>query len=177
MAENKLLLIDPSGEIVIEHVKFGGHIFEGYRIKGDGKLQTVSTPFGLVSGIICYDADYPAVVQQVGLNGSGLLLVPSADWFEIDPVHSYMAVFRAIENGTSLIRLTERGLSIVVDPYGRLLAQTDFFSATDRTMVAQVPVKHVTTVYTLFGRWLEWLAPVGLVFFIGMAFYTRRQGK
>ena len=44
-------------------------------------------------------------------------------------------------------------------------------------MVAQVPVKHVTTVYTLFGRWLEWLAPVGLVFFIGMAFYTRRQGK
>lgn len=177
LAENKLLLIDPSGEILIEHVKYGGYIFEGYRIKGDGKLQTVSTPFGFVSGIICYDADYPAVVQQVGLNGTGLLLVPSADWFEIDPVHSYMAVFRAIENGTSLIRVTERGLSIAVDPYGRILAQTDFFSATDRTMVAQVPVKHVTTIYTLFGRRLDWLAPIGFVFFIGLVFYIRRRGK
>jgi len=175
LAENKLLLIDPSGEIVLEHFKYGGHIFEGNRIQGDGKLQTVNTPFGNVSGIICYDADYPAVVQQVGLDGTGLLLVPSADWLEIDPVHTYMAVFRAIENGTSLIRVTERGLSIVVDPYGRPLAQTDFFGAADRTLVAQVPVKHVATIYTAFGRWFEWLCLAGFVIVIAWALIAPRR--
>ena len=38
-----------------------------------------------------------------------------------------MAIFRAIENGMSVIRQADEGLSIATDPYGRILAQTDFF--------------------------------------------------
>lgn len=173
---NKLLLIDPSGSIVLEHVKYGGQFVEN-RVQGDGKLQTVDTPFGVLSGTICYDMDYPAIVQQSGRNGTGLMLVPSKDWYEIDPIHAHMAVFRAIENGMSIVRQTDGGLSIAVDPYGRVLAQTDFFGATDQTMVAQVPVKHVTTIYTLFGRWLEWLAPIGLIILIGWALILQRRER
>ena len=58
---------------------------------------------------------------------------------------------------------------MAVDPYGRVLAQSDFFGTTDRTMVVQAPVKHVTTVYTLFGRWFEWLCVIGFLFVIGWA--------
>jgi apolipoprotein N-acyltransferase len=176
LLENELLVIDPSGSIVLDHIKYGGQIFEGaYRIQGDGKLQTVATPFGVLSGVICYDLDYPAVVQQSGQNSTGLMVVPSSDWFEIDPVHSHMAVFRAIENGMSLVRQTHTGLSIAVDPYGRVLAQTDFFGATDRTMVAQVPVRHVPTLYTAFGRWFEWLCVAGFLLTIAWAVTARRQ--
>jgi apolipoprotein N-acyltransferase len=174
--ENKLVMIDPSGAIVMEHVKYGGHVIEGGR-RGDGILQTVATPFGVLSAIICYDGDFPTVVQQSGLNATGLMLVPSSDWFSIDPIHSQMAVFRAIENGMSLVRQTHTGLSIAVDAYGRVLAQTDFFGATDRTLVAQVPVKHVATVYTAFGRYLEWLAPIGFLFVIGWALIAGRRAK
>ena len=163
--ENKLLLIDPTGAVVMEHIKYGGNIVEG-TLLGDGKLQAVTTPFGVLSGVICWDADYPTIIQQVGQNGTGLLLVPSSDWREIDPLHGHMAVFRAIENGTSLVRQTDNGLSIAVDAYGRVLAQTDFFGSTDRTMVAQVPVKHVTTLYTAFGRWFEWVCLIGFLFVI-----------
>jgi apolipoprotein N-acyltransferase len=174
--ENKLLLIDPSGEIVLQHFKFGGAIFESTRV-GNGKLQTLTTPFGTLSGVICYDMDYPTVIQQAGQNATDLMLVPSRDWFEIDPVHTHMAVFRAIENGMSLVRQTDLGLSLAVDPYGRALAQTDFFTATDRTMVAQVPVRHVTTVYALFGRWFEWVCLAGFVFVAAWALVLRRQAK
>ena len=172
--ENKLLLIDPSGAIVMEHVKYGGNFIEG-SLRGDGMLQTVATPFGVLSGIICWDMDFPAVIQQAGQNGTCLMLVPSADWFEIDPAHAQMAVFRAIENGMSIVRQTYGGLSIAVDPYGRVLAQVDFFGSTDRTMVAQVPVKHVATVYTAFGRWFEWLCLAGLLYVIARALIARRQ--
>ena len=179
--ENKLLLIDPTGAIVLDHIKYGAAIMEPGRRVGDGKLQTVATPFGLLSAVICYDLDFPAVVQQSGQNGTGLLLVPSKDWRAIDPVHSYMAVFRAIENGLSLVRQTDAGLSIAVDPYGRVLAQTDYFGSTDRTMVAQVPVRHVATAYTLFGRWLDWVCLVGFLlavaYVVARSLIARRQAR
>jgi apolipoprotein N-acyltransferase len=174
---NKLLLVDPTGAVVMEHIKYGGSITEAGRMVGDGKLQSVDTPFGVLSGVICYDLDYPAVVRQVGENGTGLLLVPSKDWFEIDPVHTYMAAFRAIENGTSLVKQTDAGLSMAVDPFGHVLAQSDFFGTTDRTMVAQVPMKHVPTLYTSFGRWFEWLFVAGFAFIVGWAVFPRRQKK
>jgi apolipoprotein N-acyltransferase len=161
----------------MDHIKYGGAITEGNRLVGDGQLQSVTTPFGVLSGVICYDLDYPAVIRQVGQKGTGLLLVPSKDWREIDPIHSHMAVFSAVENGTSLVRQTDTGLSLASDPYGRILTQTDFFGATDRTMVAQVPMKHVATIYTAFGRYLEWLAPIGFLFVIGWALIGRWRVK
>jgi apolipoprotein N-acyltransferase len=178
--ENKLLLIDPTGAIVMEHFKYGGNIFEG-TLKGDGKLQAVITPFGVFSGVICYDLDYPTVIQQTGQNDTSLLVVPSKDWSAIDPAHSHMAAFHAIENGMSIVRQVDSGLSIAFDPYGRVLAQTDFFSSTDRTMVAQVPMKHVETIYTLFGRWFGWICLVGFLFLLIYAIVrvliARRQMK
>jgi apolipoprotein N-acyltransferase len=75
----------------------------------------------------------------------------------------------------SVVRQAEYGLSIAVDPYGRVLAQTDFFGATDRTLVAQVPVKHVATVYTLFGHYFEWVCLAGFLVLAARALVTRRQ--
>lgn len=170
---NKLLVFGPDGSLVLEHVKYGGRISEGYREQGDGILRTVTTPFGVLGGLICYDMDYPAIVEQAGLNGTGLMLDPSSDWRDIDPIHTYMAVFPAIENGMSVVRQTDGGLSMAVDPYGRVLAQTDFFDATDRTMVAQVPTEHVPTIYTAFGRWLGWAAIGAFVLLVAWAVVRR----
>ena len=173
--ENTLLLIDPSGAIVLEHVKYGGALLEGNRLVGNGTLQTVDTPFGVLSGVICWDMDYPTIIQQAGQKGTGLMLVPSFDYFEIDPVHTYMAVFSAIANGMSLVRQVDMNLSIAVDPYGRVLAQTDYFGAADRTMVAQVPVKHVTTVHNVFGHYFEWVCLIGFLSVVVRAIVIRRQ--
>jgi apolipoprotein N-acyltransferase len=105
------------------------------------------------------------------------MLAPSRDWLEIDPVHTHMAAFRAIENGMSVGLPHDRSLSLAADPYGRVLTQSDYFGATDRTVVAQVPEGHVTTLYTLSGRWLEWLAPIGLLFLVAWVLIARRQVK
>lgn len=181
LKENKLLLIDPTGAIVMEHIKYGGYIIERYRIQGDGNLQSVDTPFGILSGVICWDMDYPTILQQAGQNGTALMLVPSSDWYEVNPLHAHMAVFRAIENGMSMVRQVEGGLSIAVDPYGRVLSQTDYFSSTDRTMVAQVPVKHVDTIYSSFGRWFGWVCFVGFLvlvaYVVAGAMIERKQMK
>jgi len=173
--ENTMLLIDPSGAIILEHDKFGGALVEFIRVPGERTVHYVETPFGMIAGAICWDMDYPNIIQEAGQNGAGLMLAPGSDTIYTEPIHTYMAVFRGIENGMSVVRQAEHGLSIAVDAYGRVLAQTDFYGASDRTMVAQVPVKHVTTVYTLFGHYFGWVCLAGFLVLAAQALVTRRQ--
>jgi apolipoprotein N-acyltransferase len=160
--ENKLIVVDPAGEIALEHHKYGNAAQEGFK-PGDGLLHTVETPFGTLSGIICNDTDHQEVVTQAGRNGTDILLSPSLEWRGIDPMHAHMATYRAIENGVSIVRQADNGLSIVADPYGRTLAAMDHFSANDRVMVAQVPTRGVFTIYPIIGDLFGWLAVVGFV--------------
>jgi len=160
--ENKLIVVDPAGEIVLEHYKYGGSSLEGF-LPGDGVLRTVETPYGTLSGIICWDTDFPTVVSQAGRNGTDILLSPSLDIRSIDPMHAQMAVFRAIENGVSVVRQSDNALSIVADPYGRTLAAVDHFTSNEWVMVAQVPTQGVPTLYSVIGDLFGWLAVVGFV--------------
>ena len=61
------------------------------------------------------------------------------------------------------MRQTDQGRSITVDPCGRLLAEVDHFTASDRVMVAQVPTNGVFTIYSVIGSLFGWLSVVGFV--------------
>lgn len=172
--ENKLLLVDPSGTIVLEHVKYGGNLLEG-SLAGDGKLRTVETPYGTLSGVICWDNDFIATIRQAGRNGTDILLVPSHDWRAIDPMHGQMSVFRAIENGVSLFRQADQGLSIATDPYGRVLAVEDHFTTSEHVMVAALPTNGVSTPYSVIGDLFGWLAVAGFVIVAGWAAVPGRR--
>lgn len=160
--ENKLIVIDPSGSKVLEHIKYGGNVFEG-SLLGDGILRTVETPYGTLSGVICWDTDFIVNIAQAGRNGTDILLSPAHDWREISPLHGQMTVFRAIENGISVVRQSDLGFSIISDPYGRTLAAMDHYTASDRTMVAQVPVRGVRTIYSIIGDLFGWMCVAGFV--------------
>ena len=176
LPENKLIVAGPAGDIVLEHQKYGAGLLEGIQ-PGDRVLRTFNSPFGTISGIICWDADFPATVRQAGRNGTDILLVPSNDTREIDPMHTQMAVFRAIENGVSLVRQASGGLSIVADPYGRVLAGMDHFTASEWAMVAQVPTQGVFTVYSVIGDLFGWLALAGFAAIIAWVLVRRRGAR
>lgn len=159
--ENKLIIIDPAGDIVLEHHKYALASMEGTR-GGDGILRTVDTAFGRLSGIVCNDTNHEEVVLQAGRNGTDILLSPSLEYREIDPIHAHMAIFRAVENGITVVRQADNGLSFVADPYGRVWAAMDHWTASERVMPAQVPVyDRVFTVYPYIGDLFGWLAAVG----------------
>lgn len=158
----KLIVTDPDGEVVLEHIKYGGSMMEGTE-PGDGVLRTAETPYGTLSGVICWDTDFPTVVSQAGRNGTDILLSPSLEVRSVDPMHAQMAVFRAIENGVSVVRQADNGLSIVADPYGRTLAAVDHFTSSEWVTVAQVPTQGVFTVYFVIGDLFGWLSVIGFV--------------
>ena len=68
-----------------------------------------------------------------------------------NPVHSTMASFRTIEQGFSLARAGVYGSNVAVDYQGRLLGTSGYYTAKDRTVVAQLPIKGVRTIYSQVG--------------------------
>jgi apolipoprotein N-acyltransferase len=153
--ENVVHIIDPTGKVVLRHVKFGGNQFEG-TLKGSGELQTVATPYGKLSAVICWDADFPNAIKQAGEQDVDLLFVPSNDWRGVKDIHAGMAAFRAVENGLTIYRQTGSGVSSVIDPYGRTLQHLDIFKETNVDDFAAIhtfatPIGAVDTLYPIVG--------------------------
>lgn len=163
--ENKVLLVDPSGRILLSSLKT--HAVPGWEAgimkHGDGRLGVVATPNARIAAAICYDADFPEFIRQAGRASADLLILPANDWQAIKHVHFQMHAFRAIENGVPVVRAASSGLSGAVDAWGRVLAVSDFFAPGDRTMTAQVPVGGVATLYAKTGDLFAWLCVAVLV--------------
>jgi apolipoprotein N-acyltransferase len=178
--ENKVHIIAPSGAIVLTHVKYGGNDFEG-SLKGDGILQTVDTPFGKLSAIICWDADFPTIIKQAGQQHVDLLFVPSNDWLEVKDIHAGMASFRAVENGLTIFRQTGEGVSSVMDAHGREISRVDRFEGPSSGFTGlqniQVPIGAVDTLYPSIGDFLGNIALVGLAGLLVVLWLVRKQTR
>ncbi len=177
--ENIVRIIDPNGEIVLEHVKYGGNQFEG-SLKGNGILQTVDTPYGKLSAIICWDADFPNVIKQAGEKNVDLLFIPSNDWVAVRDIHAGMATFRAIENGMSIFRQTGQGVSIVTDAYGREYNRVDVFEEEANgnfagEQMVKTPIGSVDTMYTSIGDAVGWVMQIGLLVLLVILWLKRKK--
>jgi len=134
----------------------------------------LDTPYGRVSSIICFDGDFPQLLAQAGALRADVMLDPSNDWRAIDPWHTQMVSFRAIEQGFNLIRQTSQGLSAAFDYQGRRLAAMDHYQTTDYAMVSQVPTRGVRTIYSRLGDWFASVCLVGLVLLTVLSLRRKR---
>jgi apolipoprotein N-acyltransferase len=163
--QNKLVMLEPDGNIAWQYLK--AHPTPGPEaaaaLQSDGKLKSIDSPYGRIVAAICYDMDFPSLMAQAGADRADVVISPAGDWRAIDPRHTEMASFRAIEQGFNLARQTNQGLSAAYDYEGHQLAHMDQYQAQQLTMVAQVPIRGVRTLYSLLGNWLAWLCLAGLV--------------
>ena len=174
--ENKLVLLQPDGQVAWEYNK--ARPVPGpeaaMQVRGDGRLRALDTPYGRLTAIICFDGDFPDLLAQAGASRADLVLDPSNDWRAIDPWHTQMASFRAIEQGTNLVRQTSRGLSGAFDYHGRQLSAMDHYQTSDYAMVSDVPTKGVRTLYSRLGDWFGWLCMAGFACLLVTALRSRK---
>lgn len=172
--ENKFVLFDQTGEKAIDYWKniaVPGGEAEVSNMKDTGILKT-ETPYGTIASAICFDLDFPDFLKQA--KGSDILLAPSNDWKEIDPIHTNMAKYRAIEQGFNLIRQTSLGLSIGTDYTGKVISEMDHFTANDKLLITQLPTKGAKTIYSIIG---DTFIVFCLVLFILVLIVLRKQKK
>jgi len=172
--ENRVILIDPAGAIVWDYHKARPTPGENMMVvAGPLVVPVVTTPYGRLATVICYDADFPELVRQAGQAGADILLVPSKDWQSVSAQHARMATFRAIEDGLWVVRPVLSGVSGVIDPYGQVQAQTDSFSGGEPTATAVIVSRSTPTLYVRFGDWFAYLCLAALVALAGWALVRR----
>ncbi len=172
--ENRLVLIDPNGDIRVDYLKYGCMAFNMYSVQ----VPTVETPHGTLGAVLCCDLDYPYVIRQVSQKDVDILLVPSFEPTTAQiTAHSRMASLSAIENGVSIFRPTAQGISLAIDPYGRTLGSMDATRVSERVFVVQVPNHRVTTIYSVVGDLFGWLAVTGFLFISVWAIVRGRKAN
>lgn len=162
--QNKEVLIDPAGDPIYVHHK--SHLVAGWEVTkatpGQRLIPVIDTEIGRIASAICFEMDFPSLIRQAGVARADLIIAPSNDWQEIRDVHLAMAVFRAIENGVSLVRATSSGLSTAVDRVGRTYALGDDAMPNGRVMLATLPIGGKQTIYSRVGDLFGWLCVAGL---------------
>jgi apolipoprotein N-acyltransferase len=142
-----------------------------------GSSYTVGhLPGGYTFGVfICYEAIYAGEVRRFAANGAQLLVNISNDgWFGRSAApeqHLRMARVRAAENRRWLVRSTNNGFTVSVDPYGRIFAPLP----PDVRAAADLPYDFRTdlTLYTRFGDWFAWLCVIVSAILLASTFWKK----
>jgi hypothetical protein len=142
-AANRGFLIDPQGEIIARYDKIhmfdvdlaGGESYrESSRYRPGESAVVADLPWGRLGITICYDLRFPALYRALAETGAIMLAIPSAFTKQTGEAHwSVLMRARAIENGCFVMAAAQGGQhehgratyghSLIVDPWGRILAE------------------------------------------------------
>jgi len=111
--------------------------------------------------IICFESIFPDLVQKFVKNGAKFLVVITNDaWFGRDYFpwwlnaglfqHAQMSVFRAIENRISIARCANTGVSMFIDPFGRIESTSSIFK--EEFLISKIPLRREITFFTEYGN-------------------------
>jgi predicted amidohydrolase len=142
-AANRSFLIDPAGEIVARYDKI--HMFDVDLAGGESYRESLNyragdhgivadLPWGRLGLSICYDLRFPALYRALAEADASFLAVPSAFTRQTGEAHWHVLLrARAIENTSFVFAAAQGGLhengretfghSLIVDPWGRILAE------------------------------------------------------
>lgn len=105
-----------------------------------------------ITPAICYEIVYPDLIAQSAKETQVLLSVNNLGWF-LDSIQSkqfmQMAQMRALETGRYLVYSTNNGPSAIIDNRGKIISQSDSFTA--QTFTGEIYAVKDWTPFMVFG--------------------------
>jgi apolipoprotein N-acyltransferase len=150
---NAVFSVDPDGTVLGRYAKRrlapGGE--EGF-VAGTER-DPLPTRFGPVGALVCLESTLPWMARDLVRQGAKLLLVTTSDVSmrrAATPIlHGRFAIFRAVESRRWVVVASNAGPSLVVDPWGRVRAETPFSART--ILRADVGFEDRWTPYAAYG--------------------------
>ena len=180
IAQYDKIRLMPFGEYVPLPQWLGGSLISG--IVGDftaGDKYTLVPVADHKAGVfICIESAYPSIARNLTRAGADILINISNDGY-LGPTavmrqHLANAVFRAVENGRPLLRVTNSGISAAVSPDGIIQGATPGFVAGRRVWTVDNQ-RNRTTFYNRFGDLFVWLCAVLTVITLISTVLKRRR--
>ncbi|MER8624988.1 carbon-nitrogen hydrolase family protein [Mesorhizobium sp. M1143] len=142
---NRALLFGPDGATLATYDKI--HMFDVDLDNGESWRESAAYEAGTEAVVteidgaslgfaVCYDLRFPQLFRAEAMAGADLLSVPAAFTRQTGEAHWHVLLrARAIENGAYVVAAAQGGLhedgretyghSLIVDPWGRILAEAD----------------------------------------------------
>ena len=139
----------------------------------DEQKKEEETPYTVrIATPICFDDAFTDIMRPLFLNGSELFINITDDSWSLkkssEIQHFVIASYRAIEYRTTMVRSSNAGYSVVLDPAGKIIADLPLFE--EAALVKDIPIyKRQMTTYARFGNWLAYLC---LAFFFVCALWS-----
>ena len=150
---NIAVAVTPSGQAVSRYDKVRLVAFGEYGLIPGRRHDPLWTPSGRVGVAICFESIFPDIARTLVRNGAEILAVITNDgWFDGTagvPQHAAHSVLRAVETGRWVVRAANTGLTMVIDPRGRVRGAVP--PRTVRILGAQVARIRLDTFYTRRG--------------------------
>jgi len=128
---------------------------------------------GPLAATICFESSYPRFLREQVARGAGLLVVSTDDaWFGRTAAarqHAAIAAVRAAETDRYLVRSAATGVSQIIDPSGRVVAEAGLF----RPAVVWGRIESRRTV-TPFVRWGDWFVGFCALLLVGVSVSSTR---
>jgi apolipoprotein N-acyltransferase len=113
-------------------------------------------PRGPYAVLICFESAFPELARNFVRRGARFLVnITNDGWYGFTPgpyQHARMSVMRAIENRVSIARSANSGISMFVDPVGRIGNATDQFFTDLR--IDMLALRREITFFTRHGMWV-----------------------
>jgi len=195
---NSALLLAPDGRILGRYHKqqllaFGEYIplqrylpllrhispTIGNLTPGPGGIVTLPNGVGL-GPLICYEDIVPDLGRQAVRQGAQVLVNLTNDmWFgrtRAPYQHRALAAFRAVENRVYLVRVTNTGLTSIIDALGREQVALPLFQ--EDALVHTIQPLRTPSLYTRFGDWFAQLcSAVALLLPLWYWYRARARGR
>lgn len=126
-----------------------------------------------IAPFICYEVVYPEFAASLSAQSDMLLTVSNDAWFghSIGPLqHLQMAQMRALEAGRWMVRATNNGVTVLINPQGRIVEQIPAFE--EAVLYGEVTPMQGLTPYL---QWRSWPLIVLCVLLLGWGLIRRRS--
>jgi hypothetical protein len=157
---NIAVAVAPSGMAVSRYDKLRLVAFGEAGIVPGHWLAPLWTPLGQVGVAICFESIFPDVSRTLVQNGAQILAVITNDaWLDgtaAPAQHAAHAVLRAVESGRWVVRAANTGISIIIDPNGRVRAALP--RREEAVIAGQAAMVNIPTPYALRGDVFVWSA-------------------
>ena len=191
-AYNSIYVIDHDGSVLAVYdklhlVPFGEYLpFQDWMEKL-GFVQLTKVQGGFIPGtirrtldipnapralpLICYEAIFPGNVVSRDDRPGWIINVTNDGWFGISTgpyQHLQQARLRSIEEGLPMVRAANTGISAIIDPLGRIVAQLGL--GIEGVLDAGLPTAIAPTIYARVGN-----IPAAVIVLVALAIVLRRR--
>lgn len=165
---NGAFIISKEGKLANHYYKTLPAPFAERYLTPGPELKVIETDAGRIGLLICYETLFPQLAEELKRKGADIILALSNDSdFQKSGgpyIHAAELAMRAAENGIYAAQVANTGVTTVVDPYGKIIANLNLKEKGIVTADIEIPASHSTK--TNYGDIFVYANMAGLALFL-----------